>query len=59
MSGEFRQMPTALLRSVSKTADKTLGEEIQRVARADVGFSWALYQAMEIDAELERRGMVP
>ena len=60
MSGhDFRLMPTPLLQSLAKTADKTLGDEIARMARADIGFSWSLYRAMEIDVELERRGIMP
>lgn len=55
---DFRHMPTPLLQSLSKTADKALGDEIQRMARLDADFSWALYRAMEIDAELERRGII-
>jgi hypothetical protein len=59
VSHEFRSTPTDLLKLRHKQADKKLGEEIQRMARLDIGFSWALWESMEIDAELERRGILP
>lgn len=55
----FRQTPTDFLKLRHKQADKRLGEEIQRMSRADIAFSWALWESMEIDEELERRGILP
>jgi hypothetical protein len=59
VTDRYSQTPNPLLLHMHKAADKKLGEEIQRMARADIGFSWALWEAMEIDDELARRGRLP